>query len=102
MDAGAHFADPNDMIAAVSCLDFIVGTDDLTMHVAGALHVPGLAVAAAGYPWYFATQELRSIWYPSLEVARQASPGRWEDVLTRISGTLGKLAGAARQQAIAP
>jgi hypothetical protein len=88
IDGGVHFDDPGDMIAAISCLDMVVGTDGLPLHIAGALGVPGVALVACGYPWYLAASSERSIWYPSLRVIRQASAGSWEDVLRQLPEAL--------------
>jgi hypothetical protein len=88
IDGGVHFDDPADMIAAISCLDAVVGTDCLPLHLAGALGIPGVAFAPCGYPWYFAAEADRSIWYPSLRIIRQAAPGQWAGVPERAAEAL--------------
>jgi Flp pilus assembly protein TadD len=92
IDAGAHFDDPAEMIAAISCLDAIIGVDCLPLHLAGALGIPGMALAAAGAPWYLAAEAGDSIWYPSLRILRQAKPGNWNDALQGAAEALGQLA----------
>ena len=87
-DAGAQIRNAADLIAAVSCLDAIVATDGLPLHVAGALEIPGVALTARGYPWYLAAEGDRSIWYRSLIIARQASPGDWKGALASASAAL--------------
>jgi tetratricopeptide (TPR) repeat protein len=88
VDAGAHIRGAADLVAAISCLDAIVATDGLPLHVAGALAIPGVALVACGYPWYFAADGNRSIWYRSLVVARQASPADWDSALSKASEAL--------------
>jgi tetratricopeptide (TPR) repeat protein len=87
-DAGARIRGAADLIAAVSCLEAIVATDGLPLHVAGALEIPGVALTVCGYPWYLAADGDRSIWYRSLVVARQASPGDWKGALASAAAAL--------------
>jgi len=91
IDAGASIRNADDLICAIDQLDAVVATDGLPLHVAGALGVPGIALVACGYPWYFAADGNRSIWYRSLRVARQASPADWDSALTRASGLLSEM-----------
>ncbi|MBV8474208.1 MAG: hypothetical protein JO234_12390, partial [Hyphomicrobiales bacterium] len=65
-----------------------VGTDGLPLHVAGALGVPCVAMIACGYPWYFAGDGERSLWYASLSVARQTSLANWDDAATKADTLL--------------
>ncbi len=91
IDAGAQIRGAADLIAAISCLDAVVATDGLPLHVTGALGIPGIALIPCGYPWYFAADGNRSIWYRSLLVARQASPADWDSALTKASALLGEI-----------
>jgi tetratricopeptide (TPR) repeat protein len=93
-DAGAEIRNAADLIAAVSCLDAIVATDGLPLHVAGALEIPGVALTACGYPWYLAANGDRAIWYRSLLVARQSSPGDWKDALNSASTAIASMLAA--------
>jgi hypothetical protein len=44
-----------------------------------------------GYPWYFAADGNRSIWYRSLFVARQSAPADWDSALTKASALLAEV-----------
>jgi hypothetical protein len=100
IDGGVHFSDPSDMIAAISCLDMVVATDGLPLHIAGALGVPGVALVACGYPWYLAAGGDRSIWYPSLRIIRQAAPGSWDDVLAQLPDALHAIASVSEPRGL--
>jgi hypothetical protein len=95
VDAGGHIADAADLVAAMSCVDAFAGTDGLPLHVAGALGRPGVALAASGPAWYLAASGARSLWYPSLLVARQTSPGDWEAPLRGLKAKLAELTAAS-------
>jgi tetratricopeptide (TPR) repeat protein len=87
-DAGARIHTVDDLIAMISCLDVVVATDGLPLHIAGALDLPGIGLIACGYPWYFAAGPDRSLWYPSLELSRQSAPGNWQNALEKASAHL--------------
>jgi len=90
LDAGLHFDDPLEMVAAVAALDAVVVVDGLAAHVAGALGKDGLVTVPAGYPWYWFANEGRSVWYPSISVVAQSKPGSWTAELDAIGRRIGE------------
>jgi hypothetical protein len=94
IDAGVSVRSADDLIAAVAQFDAIVATDGLPLHVAGALGVPGVAVVACGYPWYFAAEGDRSFWYASLRVVRQTTLANWDDAAAKAAALLTELLSA--------
>lgn len=96
IDAGLHIASFDDLIAAISQLDFVVGPDVAALHLAGAMGTRGLVAAAAAQPWYWASRDGRSLWYPGMLVARQSRAADWSEPLSRLRQTL--LAMGERQE----
>ncbi len=93
-DAAGRIRTVDELIAMISCLDVVVATDGLALHIAGALDLPGIALVACGYPWYFAAGADRSVWYPSLQLSRQNAPGNWQNALAKASTQLRDLLAA--------
>jgi tetratricopeptide (TPR) repeat protein len=84
IDAGRHMDGFGEMIAAIANLDIVVGPDVSALHLAGALGRPGLIAVPAGYPWYWAAQDGRSLWYPTVDVVAQQRPGDWSTVIAAL------------------
>lgn len=110
VDAGLHLDGFDDMLAAIAELDLIVGPDVSALHLAGALGRPGLVILPAGFPWYWAAREGRSLWYPSVEVVLQQAVGRWQEPFAEVAEKLqawragrgGNLAGLDQAHAVIP
>ncbi len=81
-------------IEGLTCLidqcDLIVTTSNSNAHIAAALgkSVILLASKGAGHPWYWAHENGRSIWYPSVLVLQQEKPGDWDSVLVKLRSHL--------------
>ncbi|WP_449411580.1 tetratricopeptide repeat protein [Methylobacterium komagatae] len=86
LDAGLRLEGFADMIAAVACLDYIIGPDTAATHLAGAVGRPGMAAVGAHQPWHWASRGERALWYPTLRVARQTRPGDWSAVVAALRG----------------
>lgn len=73
--------DVDGFAALVGAMDCVVSTSNTTVHVAGALGVPTVALIpqAYGRPWYWFETGETSPWYPSLTVLR--SRGDWADLI---------------------
>ena len=96
IDAGRHFNGFDDMIAAISQLDIVIGPDVAALHLAGALARPGLALVEAGFAWCWAAREGRALWYPSVGVVPQPRAGDWTQVVETARAALSlRLAEAA-------
>lgn len=88
VDAGAFFTDASELVGAIAQLDLTIGTDGLAMHVAGALGRPGLIAVPAYRPWMWAAREGQALWYPTVRVAHQTVPGRWDGVLAELKSAM--------------
>jgi tetratricopeptide (TPR) repeat protein len=88
IDAGVHVESPADMLAAVACLDAVVGPDCFAIHLAGALGLPGVVLVPRGHPWYWMPVDGRALWYPSIEVVAQERLGDWDTTLAEGSRRL--------------
>lgn len=90
IDAGDDLAGQADQIAA---MDLVVSVSNTAVHLAGGLGTPvwTLAPLGAGRMWYwFAPTDpwSQSLWYPSMRVFHQHTPGDWALVLARVRSQL--------------
>jgi ADP-heptose:LPS heptosyltransferase len=92
LDAGRHLDGFDHMIALIANLDAVIGPDVSAMHLAGALGRPGFATLPPGFPWYWAAEEARSLWYPSITVGIQPKFGQWDDTVFEARELLRQLA----------
>jgi hypothetical protein len=63
----------------------------VTAHIAGAIGVPATVVCLHGWPpfhYWMAGRDGRSLWYPSVEVAADASWASWEAALAALAARL--------------
>lgn len=67
--------------AQVAAVDLVVSVDNSTVHMAGALGVPTLALLPYGADWRWFHDQETSLWYDSVHLLRQPCPGDWESVL---------------------
>ncbi len=77
-------------VAQIAALDLVISIDNSTVHMAGALGIPTWMMtplySASGWRWQRGRD--RSLWYPSLQVVRQARFGVWNDVVDRVAKSL--------------
>ena len=74
--------------AQVAAMDLVISTSNSTVHFAGALGVPVwtlLPRGGAGLLWYWFSEGEDSLWYPSMRLFRQPSPGDWSALLLRVA-----------------
>ncbi|MGV7219540.1 tetratricopeptide repeat protein [Bradyrhizobium sp. UFLA05-112] len=95
IDAGAHVDSPAELIAAIANLDAVVGPDSFAVHIAGALGIPGVVFVPNGYPWYWAQDNGKPLWYPSFEVVMQEGLGNWSGAIDEGRRRLAALLHAA-------
>ena len=74
-----------DTAALLQNLDLVVTTDTSMAHLCGALAVPALVALRTVPDWRWGRAGGQSIFYPSLELVRQTTPGDWDDVFARIT-----------------
>jgi len=83
-------ADPLDdmdrFAAQIAALDLVISIDNSTIHVAGALGVPTLAMlsfpSASYWRWFWEGDQ--TVWYPSLQLLRRRHPDDWEPVFREV------------------
>jgi len=74
--------------AVLKCLDLLITADTSVAHVAGALGVP-VWVGLCNVPdWRWQLTGEKTVWYPTMRLFRQSSPGAWTDVIDRIADAL--------------
>lgn len=74
-------SDVTTFAAQVAAMDLVVSVDNSTVHMAGALGVPTLALLSYGADWRWFQTEEYSLWYDSVRLLRQPCPDDWESVL---------------------
>ncbi len=80
-DCQEDFADLARMIAN---LDLVIATDTAVPHLAGALGIPVWLLVSHVPDWRWHSQDGQSLWYPSMRIFRQPSPGDWASVVERV------------------
>jgi hypothetical protein len=53
----------------------------MVAHLAGALGCDAWVLLHADCDWRWPSSEAHSLWYPSLRLFHQRTPGNWDDVL---------------------
>jgi len=89
-------ADPDEQMAQISCLDLVVQTSNASAHMAGILNVPVWSMIPYFPDWRWSLTGEKCLWYPSMRVFRQPSPGDWDSVFSKVSSELRQWAAAAR------
>jgi len=62
-------------------LDLLICVDTMVAHLAGALGCDAWVLLHADCDWRWPSSESHSLWYPSLRLFHQRTPGNWDDVL---------------------
>ncbi|WP_018699474.1 tetratricopeptide repeat protein [Amorphus coralli] len=89
IDAGLHIKGLDDLVAATSALDAVVGIDGLPLHVAGGLGLPGVAVVPQAQLWYWRLgDDGHGLWYPSIRVVERAPGTPWESAEPLVADAL--------------
>jgi hypothetical protein len=99
---GHELADFADTAAVVAMLDLVITVDTSVAHLAGAM---GKAVAvlvpfSPDFRWMLNRTD--SLWYPTMRLFRQASPGDWNGPLDRVREELAAVARRRTPLATAP
>jgi hypothetical protein len=72
----------------ISQLDLVLTVDTLTAHLAGALGIPAWLMLQYAADWRWMVNRNDSLWYPSLRLFRQSSPGDWATVASSVEEAL--------------
>lgn len=88
IDVRSECADYLASASLVQSLDAVVTVDTSTLHLAGALGVPTLALIPAAPDFRWGLNRSDTPWYRSVELIRQAKAGEWSAVIERAKARL--------------
>lgn len=74
--------------ARMQCLDLIITVDTAAAHLAGALGRPTWVLVPYIPDWRWMEDRSDSLWYPSVRIFRQPTPGDWETPIRQIADAL--------------
>ncbi len=81
--------------ALLAALDLVVSVGNATVHLAGALGVPTLALLPVAPSWRWLQQGEECLWYRSVRLVRQTRGEPWEAVLSRATQAVRERLGTA-------
>jgi Tfp pilus assembly protein PilF len=79
----AQSDDYDDMAALVAELDFVIGVHTASVHLAGGLGVPGIALVPQKSPWNWSLPSMP--WYGSISLHRQKQGESWLACIQRLA-----------------
>jgi tetratricopeptide (TPR) repeat protein len=89
LDCSAQISDFADTAALMLNLDLVITIDSAVAHLAGALGVTCWTALLHAPDWrWFPLHSSESIWYPTMRLFRQESPGDWTGVVKRLALSL--------------
>jgi len=88
VDCTSPIRDFNDTAALISQLDLVVTVDTAVAHLAGAMGKPTWVMLPYAPDWRWMLEREDSLWYPTVQLFRQAEPGQWRDVVRRVAYSL--------------
>lgn len=88
IDLGDTFNDFSDTAAAIENLDLVICNDTSVAHLAGALGKPCLMLLPYMQNWRWTTDLSYCIWYDSVKMFKQNTPGNWDEVFEQIHSYL--------------
>src|SRR5207342_3203806 len=77
-----------DTAAVMMNLDLVISSDTAVPHLAGALGVPVWLALPFVPDWRWLLDRSDSLWYPTMLLFRQKSPGDWSSVFQEIQSAL--------------
>lgn len=80
--------DVETLAATLKRLDLLISVDTFVAHLAGALGVPVWLLLHADCDWRWRDRGTRSIWYPTMRLFRQPTPGAWAPVVAQVASEL--------------
>ncbi len=98
-DVGTVFVDPtidpitsmDDAAAQIAGLDLVVSVANTTVHLAGSLVVPTLALLPKVADRRWTATRGTCLWYPSVKLVRQTETGDWTTAIDEILEDLSEL-----------
>jgi len=93
IDMSPRMGDFMDTAQIVRRLDLVVSVDTSTLHLAGSLNVPTVALLAHTPEWRWCLGE-STPWYPTVKLVRQQTRGEWGGVVEKLKAEIAdRLAG---------
>jgi tetratricopeptide (TPR) repeat protein len=74
--------------ALIEALDLVITVDTSVAHVAGAQGRPVWVLNRFDRCWRWMTSRTDTIWYPTMRLFTQGSPGVWDDVVSAVAAEL--------------
>lgn len=74
----------DDTAALMKHMDLVVSVCTSTLHLAGALGLPSVALLHSSPDWRWLVGRIDSPWYPTMRLIRQSTPGQWEPVVREL------------------
>ena len=87
-DLSGELSDFGETAAVIENLDLLITVDTAMSHLAGALAKPVWILIPKAADWRWMLDRDDSPWYPTARLFRQAKPGDWDPVLTRVREAL--------------
>jgi hypothetical protein len=76
------------MAAIMQGLDLIISVDTMAAHLAGALGLPVWVILPHHADWRWFDRPTTSVWYPTMRLLRQPSPGAWSALVRELEKLL--------------
>jgi hypothetical protein len=92
-DSVDNFYDLDGHAALIEACDFVITISNTSAHMAGAIGKETylMCPSGKGLLWYWSNQSNgNSLWYPSIHVYEQNSPGQWFDVVQNVRLVINK------------
>jgi len=87
-DFSDDLTDFGETAALIENLDLVITVDTAMGHLAGAMAKPVWIMVPKASDWRWMLDREDSPWYPTARLFRQAKPGEWDPVLSRVSDAL--------------
>ena len=87
-DLSDDLTDFGETAALIENLDLVITVDTAMGHLAGAMAKPVWIMLPKASDWRWMLEREDSPWYPTARLFRQAKPGEWDPVLTRVTDAL--------------
>ena len=87
-DLSSYIKDYADTAALMECMDIVISVCTSTLHLAGALARPTIALLHSAADWRWFLDRRDSPWYPTMTLIRQAKPRDWDGVIVELKQVL--------------
>ena len=88
IDYSSELKDFADTAALIANLDLVITIDTAVAHLGGALGRPVWTLLSYTPAWSYLLGREDSLWYPTMRLFRQPSPGDWDAVMRQVAAEL--------------